>query len=229
MSDLAEIVTTPKPRTVTLTLPDGAKFVCPTGEMVEHVREVFRGEYDPGVDIGRGAPMILDIGANIGAFAVWATRAWPAASVRCYEPNPEALRLLELNRPALTTVHGVAVRAEAGAGVLRFGKNNIGEASFHELGEQSMHGVRVTCIAASELPPCDVLKIDTEGCEVEILDAYFTAREAPPSWLPVCVLYEFHSEADRITLTHMLELKGYSLTRASVKSADRGVMCWVRR
>lgn len=40
----------------------------------------------------------LDLGANIGAFAVYC-RIKKARHVRCYEPDPECFRLLQLNAP----------------------------------------------------------------------------------------------------------------------------------
>lgn len=196
-------------------------------DMERHIRAVLEGEYDPGVDISRHAGRALDIGANVGAFALWVRHRWPACVVDCYEPNPAAFEFLQANAhnyggPQFMLMPK-AVRAEAGKARLHFGKNNLGEASFHDLGEQRAEGVEVECLPASELPRCDVLKVDTEGCEVEIIEMYLATHEKPKA-----VLYEFHSEGDRIALAHILELAGYSLTRGTVQRADRGVMCWVR-
>ncbi|WGE30901.1 hypothetical protein PHA77_18075 (plasmid) [Edwardsiella tarda] len=37
---------------------------------------------------------ILDIGANIGAFALRAHQEWPDAYIACYEPMPNNVQLL---------------------------------------------------------------------------------------------------------------------------------------
>jgi len=64
-------------------------------ESASAAREVLMGEYD--------APYfgerlrILDLGANIGAFSLWAQRRWPGSTITAYEPEPEAFALLERN------------------------------------------------------------------------------------------------------------------------------------
>ena len=52
------------------------------------------GEYEPPAELaGRlnDAERILDIGGNIGMFAHWARRRWPAAAITSFEPDPENL------------------------------------------------------------------------------------------------------------------------------------------
>ena len=51
---------------------------CPPN-MVPHIRKLFEGEYD--VPYNKERPVILDIGANIGGFAAWATQRWKIALV----------------------------------------------------------------------------------------------------------------------------------------------------
>ena len=42
-------------------------------------------------------PLIIDCGANIGISVLeWKSR-WPMARVICFEPDPDAFRLLEMN------------------------------------------------------------------------------------------------------------------------------------
>jgi FkbM family methyltransferase len=41
-----------------------------------------------------GAPKILDVGANIGMFGLWALRCWPGAQITAFEPEPGNLRVL---------------------------------------------------------------------------------------------------------------------------------------
>ena len=55
-------------------------------------------EYDiPGLELE--TPFVLDIGANIGAFACWALERWPGAEVNCYEPVPANFDMLRQNVP----------------------------------------------------------------------------------------------------------------------------------
>jgi FkbM family methyltransferase len=67
---------------------------CPDA-MLSAVRYVLEGEYEShhdGTDLD-----ILDIGANVGSFALWATRRWPGSRVRSFEPNPETFAILKRN------------------------------------------------------------------------------------------------------------------------------------
>ena len=43
------------------------------------------------------SPVILDIGANIGAFALWAIGRWPGCRLHCYEPLPANFDMLRQN------------------------------------------------------------------------------------------------------------------------------------
>ena len=49
---------------------------CPDA-MAEAVRYVFEGEYESHHD-GAGLD-ILDVGANVGSFAIWASMRWPGS------------------------------------------------------------------------------------------------------------------------------------------------------
>jgi predicted RNA methylase len=67
---------------------------CPA-TMRRHVQQVLGGEYD--VRYRATQPGILDIGANVGSFAAWALKRWPACYVHCYEPLPDNFALLKKN------------------------------------------------------------------------------------------------------------------------------------
>ena len=66
-----------------------AKFLC---------WETFqRGQYRrPGFEL-RAADTVIDIGANIGMFALWSEPQIPQGRLICIEPNPHALECLRMN------------------------------------------------------------------------------------------------------------------------------------
>lgn len=204
-----------------------ARLACPD-DMKPHVEAIFRGEYDvPGLEFSE-PPHILDIGANVGGFAVWASRRWPGARVDCYEPNPKALEYLRRNRKLLhpaSLIEPVAVTRDAGRRVLHFGRNNLGEASFHDLGEQREEGVEVECVAASSLSDCDILKLDVEGEEWPVIQGCL--------YKPRAIMLKFHSEQDRKLIDEWLadpyEFRSYQLVRGVIHRADRGTLCYVRQ
>lgn len=207
-------------------------FACPE-DMLDDARAVLAGAYDvPGLEFAR-PPRVLDIGANVGAFAVWASHRWPGADVTCYEPNPEARSWLVRNVP-VDSIRPVAVRdplvslvASLGAGKLRLGKHNMGEASFYDLGEQSEERIDVTVASVDDLPPCHVLKVDTEGCEVEILRSYMP-RMANAMRLPFAVCFEYHRAGDRVELDESLRGHGYILAQGRIVGPTRGTLCYAR-
>ena len=111
---------------------------------------------------------IVGIGPNIGAFAQRAHQQWPAAQIYCYEPMPFNLIQLRRNVPNGTTVVSAAVRAQSGLDEIFIGDNFV-TGGFSQLGRQTQKKLLVECIAATEVPAADLVKIDTEGSELEIL------------------------------------------------------------
>jgi FkbM family methyltransferase len=59
------------------------------------IKDVLEGEYECGYD-GVGLD-ILDVGANVGSFALWATARWPGSVVTSYEPHPGTFEFLTRN------------------------------------------------------------------------------------------------------------------------------------
>ena len=121
-------------------------------------------------------PRVLDIGANVGTFAIACCHLWPSARVMSFEPHPETFRLLRGNVAGMAVeVHNQAILGwdRSLPVMLHEGKRNRLCCGVLDVGDQDMsRGIIVTTMLAAELPPCDVLKVDTEGCEVEILEGY---------------------------------------------------------
>lgn len=140
---------------------------------------------------------ILDIGANIGAFATVAHRMWPEARIICCEPMPFNVCHLRRNVPRGTELISAAIRAHSGVDEIMLG-DNLATGSFVNIGRQSDRRIIVECLAAAELPSCELVKIDTEGCEVEIL------RSLPLDQTKAIFL-EYHSQNDARTIREMLD------------------------
>ncbi len=133
------------------------------------------------------APRVLDIGANVGLFSFFAGERWPGAHVMAFEPHPDTFELLVSNMvgravecvpdAVVGDMNGLArdprYRRRLFEGVTSGECSTIRELEDPRGQRQDLaryHEVR--CISAAKLPPCDVLKVDTEGCEVEILASY---------------------------------------------------------
>ncbi len=63
------------------------------------IKDVLEGEYECGFD-GQGFD-ILDVGANVGSFAVWASLRWPGSRIGSYEPHPGTFDYLRRNTAGL--------------------------------------------------------------------------------------------------------------------------------
>jgi FkbM family methyltransferase len=189
--------------------------------MAVHVQKVLRGEYE--VSYQHPHPVIIDIGANVGSFAAWALQRWPGCFVHCYEPLPANFQMLRSN---LGHLEGVAVAlnpfaiGDPARTRLFLGKNNCGEASFFDLGEQTTEFVEVVTRAPEVLPKAHIVKIDTEGSEVDILSRLRAID------LDIVIL-EYHSEENRRKVDRLLA--DYLLIGGQVRCLHRGVLKYAHR
>lgn len=201
-----------------------ANFQCPK-DMVGHLKKVFDGEYDiPGLNPRPGhAFKILDLGANCGAFALWALSRWPGSTVTCYEPMPTAYNYLVQNlsgvRAQATLVNAAVTGREPGHAPMHVGKYNIGEASL--LSHMGTDTVEVATVPPRDLPAADILKLDIEGSELEVLFYLVGFEQRSYS----AILLEYHSEPIRRALDAIL--KDYTLVAADIACPGRGTLCYV--
>ena len=162
---------------------------------------------------------ILDVGANIGAFAVRAHERWPRARITCCEPMPYNVCQLRRNAPAGTTIVSAAVREHTGVDEIFIGDNFV-TSGFVQFGRQTAHRLLVECIAARELPSCELVKVDTEGSELEILRHLdLSATKA--------IFLEHHSRADADAI-HALLAPGFDLVGGD-SGQPIGTLRFVRR
>jgi FkbM family methyltransferase len=153
----------------------------PKDDLAGLFREIFvwrcytRGFYSP-----VPGDTVLDVGANIGMFTVFLRWLAPGIRVHAFEPIAHTREQLEANVRAnhladLVTVHPVAVAAENGTMILHHGGTN-GHSSVIASRFSSLEQETVACIdlaTALQLAGAgtiQLLKIDTEGSEVEILE-----------------------------------------------------------
>jgi FkbM family methyltransferase len=150
---------------------------CPA-EMVWHLAQVLEGEYESGY-VGERL-RVLDIGANAGAFSIWAAHRWPGSMIDAYEPNPGTFPLLQANTLSYPMIrcHNLAVYPSAGEKIAftsRYpgdGEAGVVEAladTFRQGGRAEREFFDVPALHPRELPPADIVKIDVEGAEAEIV------------------------------------------------------------
>jgi FkbM family methyltransferase len=177
---------------------------------------------------GTGSFTVFDVGANVGIFSLSVHALHPQSRIYCFEPSPLAQTLLEanvgdfpemvickyglLNRDMETTLH--VNRYNTGQNSIRFaGKHHAGDVPIQVMDA----GRQFDALGLSHL---DILKIDTEGCEVEIIESMGERLD-----MVDYVLAEYHTEKDRRTIDELL--KPFHLFGAHAVMPDFGTVKYV--
>lgn len=193
-----------------------------------------RGLYSPpGYEVGRG-DVVIDVGANIGVFALYAATRAPGVRVLAYEPFPGNVKWLRRNveRSGLTNVEvrERAVGGRTGARVLHVSDDWI----MHSLsgdGAAAPGGLEVECVSFDDLMRgegvgrCDLLKLDCEGSEYEILEGC-----APETLARVRRIVGEYHEGPGIGgtgrgLRRFLESRSFRVDRFEEMDVGNGVLC----
>ena len=195
-------------------------------DYMAHCDDVLQGVYDIPLNFTKRVPVIVDIGANVGAFALWASKRWEGCALICYEPVTENYKhILDLRdqNPNIIAFN-TGVRSAAGQGVMFRGENNCGECSVHQdLDETTGEQIEARFIDAKDIPYGHILKIDTEGCEVEILSRLIQVDRGNEF---LAILVEWHRESDRLIIDGLLS-EHYQMCGAVCNIPERGVAKYV--
>jgi FkbM family methyltransferase len=163
----------------------------------------------------------LDLGGNIGAFAVWAKNVWPAATVHSFEPVSFNAEVYRRNTAGLSKVflHEMAV-GDPMLNKIWIGKNNQGECSQYRTDSTTDECMDIeVCDPLSDFfrdlaKKADFIKLDIEGAEpFALLNMPLTAD---------FIALEYHSEEDRRLID--VVLRDYRLIGAEVTALEHGVL-----
>jgi FkbM family methyltransferase len=182
--------------------------------MIPHIEKIFKGEYD--IPYEKEYPVILDIGGNVGGFCLWANQRWKNSKIYSYEPIKKNFEFLKLNTKDIENIMAMnlAIGSKTEQRRMHYGAHNVGECSFQHGAEQIEEGEDVSVVAASLLPKADIVKIDTEGAEIEILENMVIK--------PDVYLIEYHSAYNRRRIDNILY--DYTLVAADIASANFGIV-----
>lgn len=226
--------TTKEYKTITLTLNgDEFEFTLLDSENVAGMAvNIFQNKTYPHLAFLSGvADVIIDIGANIGSASVFFQLAYKIPTFS-YEPCAENFKLLKKNSenfPGITPIHAGIYNRECTRTLHIGGQGGETSSLFPNFMTEGDQETITLLPAAAEFKRvagscrCAILKIDTEGCERQIL-------EDLTDYLPQigAVYLEFHSEEDRRAIDNKLCAAGYTLYSASSRHPHRGDLCFVR-
>jgi len=186
------------------------------------------------------APTVVDVGANVGVFTVWAAKRLGAGRIVAIEPSPDMVRTLRANiarnRIGQATVLDVALggdpreatlyRRAAGALDTLFDRDNYASRF------QTVANVRVTTLddvfSTCEVDVCDLLKLDCEGAEYEIL---FNAGESTLAKIRH-IAGEYHvglNEYGADSVQRFLESRGFAVSCSELRDEESGYFHAARR
>lgn len=194
--------------------------------------EVFyEHHYDPPQEVaafldGLGRPpAILDLGANVGFFAAFASVRFPDARLVAFEPDAENTELLRGTAAANEWEWEVIEAAAAPAdGVVPFASGRFTYSRIEE-GGASVPAVDVMPF----LERSDLAKIDIEGAEWAILGDERFPAVAPPALVLEHHPYLCPEPEPRAAAVRLLGAAGYALLAALELGPGQGLLWALRR
>lgn len=214
-------------------LRSGLRVIDGTGTLPGTLAEVFvRRRYGP-LERMR---TIVDIGANVGSFALYAAQSCPEARIFCYEPEQLNFSLLSHN----LHINGLddrvaafqsAVGSLSGDRVLAVGVSQVNAFDYLRDGvnRQTVACTTVREIrCAHQLERLDLLKMNCEGAEYEIFESC-----SPADYEGILnIRLEYHNvdAANRngASLRRYLQGRGYTIERFTRRLTDSGFI-WATR
>lgn len=157
---------------------------------------------------------IIDIGAHIGFFSIYASLLNPDIQIFSFEPEPNNFQTLKEN---LKTNHikNVIIKNLAIADEMGQKKLFISEDSHnHSLVFQTEKQLTIPATSLTKIfeniSYCDLIKLDAEGAEFQIL------QSLPQNIFPKIKTFyiEYHEqlpEMNKLTLTRLLEMANYQI------------------
>jgi len=181
----------------------------------------------------RSKDIVVDIGAQIGTFAIFAAKSATDGRVIAFEPEDNNYSLLleniKLNNRQNITTSNRAVAAKTGNGRLCITYGNTGGHSMFMRSKRRNEAIVVKAISLPDvfinyhLSHIDFLKIDAEGAEYDILfhlnDQLFRKIDK--------IAMEYHQidkNRNHITMQRYLEGKGYTVVTKGLSGFPIGML-----
>ena len=152
---------------------------------------------------------IIDVGANIGLFSLWARHHFPAARIHAYEPNEEMVQYASRNiSGAKVSLFKEGISSEDGTGrLVTNDSSRMVKVHKDSCGLIKLTGLDVAIARIGG--KLDLLKLDCEGGEWEI----FLKSKPFRSIRHIRMEYHFNSQNNLTSLTSAASELGFEITR----------------
>lgn len=181
---------------------------------------------------------VIDVGANIGLFVLWASNRWPGVEITAYEPEPTnySVLLKNVKENNLQNVRSFqAALTGDGRNITLFchPTNSGGHSTVRKIGEAlDVSGCSLeTALGRLSHDTCDLMKVDCEGGEADIFRSMTSAQSSRIT----NILYEpepsLYSISEMNKLLHSLgyETHNIQITDETVINSDKQGMIWAHR
>ncbi|MGF1631972.1 MAG: FkbM family methyltransferase [Kiloniellaceae bacterium] len=194
------------------------------------IEEILTGRVYPKIPFLENVRVVVDAGGSFGAAAVFFADVYPKATVFSFEPHLQSFEIAVANTAGIDTVrlfnvglHEADQTAELFIGAQTHSTNSVFAGAPYNTDQTATVQIRKATDQLAEIgiKDIDVLKIDTEGCEVPIL------RDLLAVYAPKAVHFEYHSEPDRRQLDAMLT-PDYIVFSGTAAMPHLGTMTYVR-
>lgn len=192
--------------------------------------EILEGKTYPHLPFVDDVQVVFDAGANCGAASVYFARHYPGAVIHAFEPGPDPLAILRRNAEHYPNVHVHPIGLHSRDQVVPLYKGGVdqilGSIFRRDINIDESDPVSLRAAgpwaAEHEIDRIDVLKIDVEGCEVDVLESL---ADLMPT---VKALYiEYDSRQARRDIERRLETTHELYT--GVLLLDQGECVYVRK
>lgn len=148
--------------------------------------------------------IVIDAGANIGTFSIYAANIATQGQIYAFEPTPKTFGILSENISvyANAKAFNLGLGAKSGEGELVIaessGSNTMADSGMLDSASVNTVGVRITTVddfvREEGLQRVDFIKMDTEGYEGKIL---MGAKETIKRFSPVLSMSAYHHSEDK--------------------------------
>jgi len=183
--------------------------------------------------------IVIDAGANIGVFSVFAATIAKQGKIFAFEPVKKTYDIMQRNVRGLSQVLSFQKGLGEKEGVHEIltsyrsaGMSAMVDSELAEKNKKYFDGaekVEITTIdkvvEREKIPRVDFIKIDTEGYEANVLEG---ARETIKKWKPVIAMSAYHNKNDKENLPKLLKnICGDYVCELHI-SAEEDLICYVK-